>query len=91
MPHKRSLEALERLIQKRKEIIEQRRKAKQIVVSSAFMDREKAESVNLLSPQQILIKLTEDYPEVHVRAVHFTQGEVLIDSRGEGSLNKISR
>lgn len=86
MPHKRSLEALERRIQERKEIIDQRRKAKQIVVSSAFMDREKAESVNLLSPQQILIKLTETYPEPYMTAVkQFTQGEILIDPRGQGS------
>lgn len=84
MPHKRSPEAIER----RQEISDQRRKAKQIVLSSSFMDRLKAESVNLLSPQQILIKLTEDYPEPYMTAVRqFTQGEVLIDSRGEGSLN----
>ena len=82
MPHKRSQEAMQR----RTQIQEQRRKAKQIVVSSAFMDREKAESINVLSPHQILIKLTEDYPEVHVRAAQFSQGEVLIDPRGQGSL-----
>jgi len=84
MPHKRNQEAMQR----RTQIQEQRRKAKQIVLSSAFIDREKAESVNLLSPQQILIKLTEDYPEPYMTALEqFTEGEVLIDSRGEGSLN----
>jgi hypothetical protein len=71
MPHKRC----------RKEA--QRRLARMIILSSSFRDRVKCESVSTLSRADVLGLLTglvdvDVVPDVVV-------GEVLMDSRGEGS------
>lgn len=71
-----------------------RRAQRHFVLAEAFYDGLLHEAVNKLTPQQIADHMTittheldpesPDYLPNHVTVV---QGEVLIDSRGEGSFN----
>lgn len=74
MPHKRSLKA------------RQRRAVDRIVGQGSFKDREKQESVNTLTPQEIFYALKEQFGVV-VQSLQFsyTDGEVLADSRAQGT------
>jgi hypothetical protein len=74
MPHKRCREG------------KQRKLARIIILSSSFRDRIKHETVCRLSRADVLVSLTcpvdvDVVPDVEV-------GEVLMDSRGEGSFQK---
>jgi len=75
MQHKRSEESL------------QRREARKIVQRFAFQDQKLAETVNRLTPEQIVGQLQLVFPEcvTYHFAAQYGQGEVLVDSRGRGS------
>lgn len=75
MPHKRSLEAL------------QRRAAKRFVIAMAYRDKYAAEVVNRLSSSAVLDYVARAFHgRVHLGAIPGVEpGEVLYDSRGRGS------
>lgn len=61
---------------------------RQAIFSHSFHDREKAESINLLTNQQIVDLMLTDYRFVHMDLVNTSRGEVIVDSRGEGSFQR---
>ncbi|NVM57609.1 MAG: hypothetical protein HWN51_05765 [Desulfobacterales bacterium] len=78
MPHKRSREA--RI----------RRTAARIVSTNSHRDREKSESINIVSNGVILKSLIEKLPRYKIAwlipaSKMFERGEVIADSRGQGS------
>jgi len=82
MPHKRSREA--RI----------RRTTARIVSQNAHRDRRKSESVNVLTSGQVLKELIDKLPKHRITDLlehsdMFDRGEVISDSRGEGSQQKI--
>jgi hypothetical protein len=88
MVHKRSREAQERRIQEQKERWAQKLKVKQIVLQNARIDPLKAETVNILSNDEVFAFLAGSFDGPwRAYAEKYSQGEVLVDSRGEGSLN----
>jgi len=66
----------------------QKSTAKRFVLDTSFHDREKAESICIVTIPQIVEQLQRAYPYVHMDAVQFQKGEVIVDSRGEGSFQK---
>jgi len=66
----------------------QKRQIRQAVFSHSFHDREKAESINLLTNAQIIDLMLTDYRFVHMDLVNMSRGEVIMDSRGEGSFQR---
>lgn len=63
-----------------------RRRARQIILATAYRDFKKAETVCLMSRSQVLGCMGEG---VNVAAVpDVVKGLVLVDSRGEGSLQR---
>jgi hypothetical protein len=81
MAHKRSPEALQRRLE--------RKEAKILVMKNAFMDREKSEMVNLLSGKQINGLLLETFGSLQTVDSGYEKGEVLTNSRGSGSLQRV--
>ena len=86
MPHKRSREA-----QRRRLFEAQVRAAAHIVSKESHRDRERAESVNLLEPRQVLAALREQFESVFVGAVqNWERGEVISDSLGRGTQQRVT-
>ena len=86
MPHKRSLEAEQRRNQRSLE----KQEAKKLVLKSAFLDRERGETVNLLSSAQVNTLLLETFQGSLLTVdSRYEKGEVLTDSRGSGSLQRV--
>jgi len=50
-----------------------------------------AENINLLSREQIVEELSKQFDGVVLCAVKFERGEVLMDSRGRGSLQQLPK
>lgn len=71
---------------RRSEFNEQRRFAKRIVVNTARHDRVRAEKVCMLDRAGVLDALRKRFGSVTVGSFQFERGEVVIDSRGKGSL-----
>ena len=83
MPHKRSREA--RI----------RRTTARIVSTYSHRDLIISESVNILTPGQVLGTLIDKLPKYRVNDLlkhsdMFEKGEVISDSRGEGSQQKVT-
>ena len=76
MVHKHSIEA------------EQRRSAKRLALTSAFQDTIKQESVNLLTSTQLSDLISQQFEYVLPGAVDVVRGEVLLDSRGQGTFQE---
>lgn len=74
---------------KRSRVKEQQRYVKKMVNKQSWRDRRSAETINVLTSGDILWQLTNIFEVAEIPvADNFSQGEVLIDSRGEGSLQK---
>lgn len=71
---------------RRSEFNRQRRFVKQLVVETSRHDRVRAEKVCMLNNGQISDALSKRFDCVVVGADCFDKGEVIIDSRGKGSL-----
>jgi hypothetical protein len=71
---------------RRSEFKEQRRFVKRLVVETSRHDRIRAEKVCLLDNRQIGDALNKRFECVVVGADCFDRGEVVMDSRGKGSL-----
>jgi hypothetical protein len=52
----------------------------------AFQDRQRSESVNILSGESIAVSTAQVFDFVLSELTDYEQGEVLSDSRGTGSL-----
>lgn len=75
-----------RMNHQRSEFAKARRRAKQIILASSYRDYKKAETVCLMSRSQVLSCMGEG---VNLGAVpDVVKGLVLVDSRGEGSLQR---
>lgn len=71
----------------RSEESEQRRFIKRLVMQSAFQDRQRSETVNLLTPSQIAASAVSAFDYVLPELTsNFMRGEVLSDGRGNGTL-----
>lgn len=79
MPHRRSMKA------------RQRRLVKRFILKNSFKDRMKAESVCRTDPKAIIEMLQKNFDEVHLEVINYERGEVLVDSKGRGSLQRQER
>ncbi|RLC88059.1 MAG: hypothetical protein DRJ03_04115 [Chloroflexi bacterium] len=79
MPNKRSLSSL------------QKRAAKRFLLNTAFNDPFRAEKVCTVNRDTLIRFLQEQFNSVSMDAVNFLRGEVLVDSRGTGSLQTTLR
>lgn len=70
----------------RSEISEQKRFIKRLVFQSAFQDRQRCETVNILSREAIATSVSQVFPYFLPGLANYERGEVLITSRGDGSL-----
>ena len=66
-----------------------RRLALRLLMNNGFWDSERCELVNMLSPTEFLFLLAHSGLAIEP-CVGLERGEVLIDSRGEGSLQQVS-
>jgi hypothetical protein len=71
---------------KRSESSQQRRFIKRLVMQCAFQDRQRSETVNLLSTEAIAASASQAFDYVLPRLTNYERGEVLADGRGTGSL-----
>ena len=67
-----------------------RRTIARIVSTNSHRDRQKSESVNTLNPGEVLYELTNKLPKHRLidllpHSDMFEKGEVIADSRGQGS------
>ena len=87
----RSREAVDRRFTRRQSRVGHiKRTAAKIVRINSERDRRKAESINLLTPEQIIHQLIDELPEYKTSDLirygdHFVDGEVISDSRGQGT------
>jgi len=72
----------------RSKAAEQRRHARHLVLDESYRDPIVAETVNFLDREQIANCLNARFGYVEQSAVQFTRGEIIADSRGEGSLQQ---
>jgi hypothetical protein len=73
---------------KRSEISEQKRFIKRLVFQCAFQDQQRCETVNILSREAIASSVSETFDYVLFGLADYERGEVLTDSRGNGSLQQ---
>lgn len=71
---------------KRSEKSQQRRYIRQLVMECAFQDRQRSETVNILSREFIDASASQRFDCVLSGLANYEGGEVLADSRGTGSL-----
>jgi hypothetical protein len=71
---------------KRSEVSQQRRFIKRLVTQCAFQDRQRSETVNILSREAIASSASQAFDYVLSGLADYERGEVLADSRGTGSL-----
>jgi len=84
MVHKRGKRS-----RKKQEQDRQRYLAHKFLIANARLDRNRAELVNL-TDRDMLISFLKDQGCVDLRFVDVERGEVLVDSRGKGSLQRIN-
>jgi hypothetical protein len=73
---------------KRSEASQQRRFIKRLVLQCAFQDRQRSETVNILSRETIAASASQAFDCVLPGLTNYERGEVLADSRGTGSLQR---
>jgi len=69
-------------------ISKQRRAVRKYVLDTSFRDRNQAESICTVTYEAVLTYLQQQYPFVFPHVANVTRGEVLLDSRGNGSFQK---
>ena len=75
----------------RSEVSAQRRYAKRTIVRTCRNDLRKAEQICMLTTDQVMSAVQTEFGSVLVEAVNFEKGEVISDSRGEGSFQRMPR
>jgi hypothetical protein len=92
-PPPRKAEALREWISqmpnKHSEAAIQRRLAKRLLLRNAFQDNILRETVNLLSADQLATLMSDQLDYVLPHVLRCERGEVLLDSRGTGSFQRI--
>jgi hypothetical protein len=78
----RSLEAVARR--------EQRKSARHFIYNRSFYDDEKAETVCTLTTAMVTDELSKSFQEIFPRLIVVEKGEVLKDSRGQGSFQQLN-
>ena len=74
-----------------KALSRQRRFVNHLVSKKAHVDRQKAESINVLGPSQLWDALFHKFQNVNPLAFqHVEKAEITSDSRGEGSLQQVT-
>lgn len=77
------------MVHKHSEAADQKRLARKIVLKDAFIDPLKQETVNIMAPEQVSALLSQTFEYVLPEAAsHVERGEVLLDSRGQGSFQE---
>jgi hypothetical protein len=71
---------------KRSDLSQQRRFIKRLIMQCAFQDRQRSETVNIISREDIAASASQAFDYVLPGLTNYEQGEVLADSRGTGSL-----
>jgi len=71
---------------KRSEASKQKRFIKRLVLQCAFQDKQRSETINILSPKSIAFSANQAFDYVLSGLTNYEVGEVLADSRGTGSL-----
>jgi hypothetical protein len=71
---------------KRSDLSQQRRFIKRLIMQCAFQDRQRSETVNILSREAIATSAGQAFDYVLSGLTNYELGEVLADSRGTGSL-----
>jgi hypothetical protein len=74
------------MVHKHSEVAQQRRFIKRLVMQYAFQDRQRSETVNILSPDVISASAGTAFGYVSPGLLNYEQGEVLTDGKGTGSL-----
>jgi hypothetical protein len=75
----------------RSELGRQRRYAKHVIAETSRLDRRKGEQICMLTGPQILDRVEQEFGDVIVHVTNFEKGEVIIDSRGTGSFQRLPR
>jgi len=66
----------------------QKSTAKRFILDTSFHDKNNAETISLVTKSMIVQHLDELYPDMPPPRIDMVRGEVLIDSRGEGSFQQ---
>jgi hypothetical protein len=74
------------MVHKHSEISDQRRFIKRLVTESAFQDRQRSETVNILSRDAIIASASQAFEFILPGLANYERGEVLTDGRGGGSM-----
>ncbi len=74
------------MVHKRKQIKKQERKIRGIIIRGSFQDKNKSETVSTITRIDVMAQLKEPV-EVHL-IPDIEKGEVLIDPRGDGSMQR---
>ena len=78
------------MVHKHSIFVQQRRAAKRIALTNAFDDDIRSEIVNITTSEQLSVLLKASFEYVLPGAITIERGEVLLDSRGEGSFQERS-
>jgi len=62
--------------------------AKRFILDTSFHDRNNAETVTLVDDVMVVAYVNSVYPDQPPPTIDVVRGEVIIDSRGEGSFQK---
>lgn len=79
MPHQRSKQAEERRLQ--------RRNVRRFVLRYSFRDRERAETICVFNQDDVMTRVSINFPDL----ADVEKGEVLVDSRGWGSFQRVTK
>lgn len=66
----------------------QKSTAKRFILDTSFHDPNAAETISLVTDAMVIQYLDSEYPTLPPLEVDVVRGEVLIDSRGDGSFQK---
>lgn len=62
--------------------------ARRYILDKSFNDTRNAETISLVTDSMVIAYVNELYPDTPPPTIDVVRGEVLIDSRGEGSFQK---
>jgi len=62
--------------------------ARRYMLDKSFHDRNNADTISLVTQSMVIAHLNSLYPDVPPPELDVVRGEVLIDSRGDGSFQK---
>lgn len=64
------------------------RDARRFILDTSFHDRNNADTISLVTQSMVVAHLDALYPDTPPPTLDMVKGEVLIDSRGDGSFQK---